>query len=53
MVGICLLIEQYFASWLSVIAFGVLYIVAFGIAWKLTVWVIDGKLARNKQQARA
>lgn len=45
-VALCLLIERFVASWISVIAFGVLYIVAFGVAWKLTVWLIDSRLQR-------
>ncbi len=43
-VGIGLLIDKFGPAWISVVSFGVLYIVAFGVAWKLTVWAIDTHL---------
>jgi hypothetical protein len=36
-----LALDRFVAPWISVMAFGVLYIVAFAIAWKLTVWTVD------------
>ena len=38
---ISLAVDRLFAPWISVMTFGVLYMVAFAVAWKLTVWTID------------
>ena len=50
-VGISLLVETFGPQWLSVIAFGGLYLVGFGIAWKLTVWTVDSHLRRTRAPA--
>ena len=41
-----LAIDRFVASWISVMAFGVLYILAFVIAWKLTVWFVEKYVPR-------
>ena len=46
-VAISLGIEQLGFKWGSVIVFGVLYLVTFGLAWKITVLIMDGVLARK------
>jgi hypothetical protein len=40
-VAISVALDRVAAPWISVMAFGVLYIVAFAVAWKLTVWTVD------------
>jgi hypothetical protein len=47
-VGISLAIEKFGPQWLSVITFGVLYVAAFAVAWKLTVWAVDTRLGRAR-----
>jgi hypothetical protein len=46
-VAISLAVEQLGFKWGSVIVFGVLYLVTFGIAWKITVLIMDGVLTRK------
>lgn len=38
---ISLAIDRFVAAWISVMAFGLLYILAFAVAWKLTVWAVE------------
>jgi hypothetical protein len=45
-VGISLAVDRFVASWVSVMTFGVLYIVAFMVAWKLTVWFVEKYVPR-------
>jgi hypothetical protein len=50
---ISLIVEQLVASWLSILTFGVLYFIAYGVAWKLTVWVVDKRLAHGANGSSA
>jgi hypothetical protein len=45
-VTVCLALDRFVAPWISVMTFGVLYIVAFAVAWKLTVWTVDRHFPR-------
>ncbi len=46
-VAIALVIEQFGFKWGSVLVFGFGYIAMFGVAWKLTVLIVDGVLAKK------
>lgn len=46
-VVIAIAVEQFGYKWASVVVFGVGYIVMFGVAWKLTVLIMDGVLAKR------
>ena len=46
-VAIALGIEQAGVQWASVTTFGGLYLVMFPAAWKVTVLIVDGVLARK------
>ncbi len=46
-VVIALAVEQFGFKWGSVTVFGVLYLIMFGVAWKLTVLIMDGVLAKR------
>jgi hypothetical protein len=45
-VVLSLALDRFVAPWISVMAFGVLYIVAFAVAWKLTVWTVERHFPR-------
>lgn len=49
-IAISLMVEKYLATWLGVVSFGVLYIVAFAVAWKLTIWVVEARGNRTSPQ---
>ena len=43
-IAVCLVVEQMGFKWGSVTLFGILYLVMFAVAWKLTVLIMDGVL---------
>jgi len=46
-IALCIGIEQFGYKWGSVTVFGILYLVMFAVAWKLTVLIVDGILIRK------
>ena len=46
-IALCIGIEQLGYKWGSVTVFGILYLVMFAVAWKLTVLIVDGILIRK------